>query len=124
MWSGQAKQGVTVMSSREAGVSFFDVRDWANQTAFAHHCFIHFEMHVPQAKNAHIAWHVRCVARWLDAKGKVVKERGESGQWPTNDAKTFAGLELLLLSRLERKLEQEEMDAQRAALAQPRLRGF
>lgn len=109
------------MSSHEGGVSFFDTRDAAEAVGFMHHCIIHFEQHLPMRSNRGISWHVRVVARWYDEKGRVTKERGEGGVWPNGDAKTFTGLEYLLLNRLERKIEDEERDEARQAEAQGRL---
>jgi hypothetical protein len=51
----------------------------------------------------------------------VTKERGEGSPWPVVDAKTFAGLELLLLHRLERKITDEISDEARTSVLQGRL---
>lgn len=104
------------MSRYENGVSFWDVRHQAEAVGFLHHCIIHYEMHLPMRANQKATWQVRCVARWYDEKGSMTKERGEGAPWPCNDAKTFAGLEFLLLSRLERKIEDELRDAELTAI--------
>lgn len=106
------------MSRNEGGISFWDVRAQAEEVGHLYHCIIHVEMHLPMRKNTQCSWLVRAVARWYDEKGNVCKERGESANWPNVDAKTFAGLELLLLMRLERKIEAETFDAARAAQSQ------
>jgi len=106
------------MSTYETGVSFWDVRHQAEAVGHLHHCIIHFEMHLPMRAVDAYSWHVRAVARWYGARGETVKERGEGSTWPNVDAKTFAGLEFLLLARLERKIEDEERDAARQALLQ------
>jgi len=109
------------MSRYENGVSFYDVREQAHAIGAMHHCIVHFEMHLPMRHNSEVIWHVRAVARWYDERGKVMKERGEGSVWPHVDAKTFAGLEYLILSRLERKIEDEERDEAANALSQGRL---
>ncbi len=109
------------MSRYENGVSFWDVREMAHALGALHHCIVHFEQHLPMRNNGEVLWHVRAVARWYDEKGRVMKERGEGSVWPHADASTFAGLEFLVLHRLERKIEDEERDEARAALLQGRL---
>jgi hypothetical protein len=37
----------------------------------------------------------------------MTKERGEGSVWPHSDARTFVGLEYLILCRLERKIDEE-----------------
>lgn len=106
------------MSRYENGVSFWDVREASEALGRLYHCIVSFEMHLPMRSNTGVCWHVRCVARWYDEKGKACKERGEGGQWPCNGAKTFSGLEYQLLMLLERKIEGEIHDEARAALAQ------
>lgn len=106
------------MSKSEGGVSFWDVREAAHALGALYHCIVHFEMHLPMRRNLNVCWHVRAIARWYDEKGVVMRERGEGGIWPCNDAKTFSGLEFLLLHRLERKIEAEILDAERAAVRQ------
>lgn len=109
------------MSSNERGISFWDVRANAEAVGYLHHCIIHYEMHLPMRSQDRFSWHVRCVARWYDEKGKCCRERAEGTTWPCIEAKTFAALEFLLLHRLERKIEDEERDEANAALAQGRL---
>lgn len=106
------------MARHENGVSFWDTRAQAEELGHLYHCIVHFEMHLPMRKNANHSWLVRAVARWYDEKGSVTKERGEGASWPNVDAVTFSGLELLLLMRLERKIEGEVMDEARVAQAQ------
>lgn len=101
------------MSSYEGGVSFWDVRQQAEALGHLYQCIISFEMHLPMRHVDAYIWHVRAVARWYGDKAVIVKERGEGGTWPCVDAKTFAGLELLLLARLERKLQDEVRDEAR-----------
>lgn len=109
------------MSRYEPGVSFYDVREAAHAVGALHGCIVHFEMHLPMRQSREVFWHVRAVARWYDERGKMTKERGEGSVWPHVDASTFAGLEYLILHRLERKLEDEERDDAIAAQAQGRL---
>jgi len=109
------------MSRNEHGISFWDVREYADAVGYCFHCIVHYELHLPPRSSLGVAWQVRCVARWYDARGGVTRERGEGAPWPSSEAKTFAGLEFLLLARLERKIEEEEMEAQLAAAKQQRL---
>lgn len=109
------------MGRFEGGVSFRDVREHAHALGELQHCIIHFEQHLPMRKNVLVTWHVRAVARWYDERGNVRRERGEGGQWPCNECATYAGLQLMLLHRLERKIEAEVIDEARAAVQQGRL---
>jgi hypothetical protein len=109
------------MSRYESGVSFWDVRELAEQIGRLHHCIVHFEMHLPMRRALNHSWQVRAVARWYDERGNACKERGEGAVWPNGDATTFSGLELLLLARLERKIEDEVRDQARLAASQGRL---
>jgi len=101
------------MSRYENGVSFWDTRYLAEELARSNGCFISFQLDLPMRRVDWIAWQVRVVARWYDEKGKQELELGESAPWPNPDAKTFAGLELLLLVRLERKIADHVYDVAR-----------
>jgi len=109
------------MSRTGDGISFWDVREQADALGHLFHCIVHFELHLPMRRNTAVAWQVRCVARWYDVQGRVMRERGEGADWPNIDSKTFAGLEFLLIRRLERKLTDELIDEERAAADQQRL---
>jgi hypothetical protein len=109
------------MSSHEGGVSFWDVRHQAEMVGHLYNCIVHFEMHLPMRANQNHSWQVRAVARWFDARGRTIKERGEGAAWPNGDAKTFSGLEFLLLARLERKIADEVRDEARLQTSPGRL---
>jgi hypothetical protein len=109
------------MSIHVGGLSFYDLREQAEHVQKAHNCRIHVEMHLPVRAQFNFAWHVRVVARWFTSTGERVKERGEGGQWPHIDAKTLAGLIMLLLVRLETAIEEEERSEVATAKAQGRL---
>jgi hypothetical protein len=109
------------MTKTEGGVSFWDTRIAAEELGRLYHCLVHFELHLPMRRSLDHSWQVRAIARWYDERGKVSRERGEGSPWPTTEAKTFAGLELLLLHRLERKITDEIADEARSSVLQGRL---
>lgn len=109
------------MARNTAGISYFDLLEWVRSLERTWNCHIHYELHPPARPGAGIAWTVRVSARWFKEGGVCIKERGEWASWPNSEAATMVGLELLLLNRLDRKLEDEAQREVRAQHGQTRL---
>ena len=112
------------MSGQESrAVSFWDVRNAADDVGKSHHGRVTFELSLPVRKDLRHALDVRCVFRGgIGALTGSTYERGVSASFPCQGSKTFSGLLLKLVYELDAKLseERERVSGARAA----RLPGF
>lgn len=112
------------MSGQESSsISFWDVRNAAEEVGKEHYGRITFELTLPIRRDLRHALDVRCVFKGgIGSLGGSVYERGASGTFPCQGSKTFSGLLLNLVYQLDAKLSEERRQASEARSG--RLPGF
>jgi len=98
----------------QAGISAFDVRDYARSIARHFNCDLHYLVSLPLREGTKHALDFRVTARGTSMEpGGRAWERGASRPWPTGECRTITGLMFRLLHDLEVKLEEREAEAKR-----------
>jgi hypothetical protein len=108
----------------DAGVSWRDVSVTLRALSKTYGLSITLRLSVPFRKDVGVLWDVRAVAEGVEVGSGRRIEVGAHMPWPCAQAKTFAGLCLLALWDLDRKLSEWRDERGRAEAGPNRLPGF